>query len=393
MENFVTSYEAIEDTSQRRRLINGLGRKQITFIDVQGGIPDALDHPRRFSILDARLRKELGKIDADIAVDIHYTDSRALVLLDTERLGNQHYRFSVNRKRLFSATSYSFVMILLFTAALAQLVSLGFLRNQMRPIRKLAYAAERYGKGEADVALTLQGASEVKAATNAFIDMRARISNTVSRRTAMLNGISHDLRTPLTRLRLAVEMMDNQDSKTAMQYDLDEMETMIDSYLAFARGEPQTPLLPISITSLVKEVCQHSLWPSISIEIGKLPHAVPLLRRNAMTRALQNLIANAAHHASHLHISGTRREDKVLLWLDDDGPGIPADKRALALRPFQRLDPSRTTGTIKQMAGNTGLGLSIVQDLIVGQGGALRLMDSPLGGLRVEIELRLERQA
>ena len=392
LQGFVDAYDGSEAPELRARLIRDAQRKRILVVEMDGDLPYALDRPRDRSILDTRLREALSETGYDFVLDARPTPGRALIALASPTREDLHYRFSIDRKRLFSGTSYSFVLLLMFTALLSVLVSLAFLRNQVRPIRRLAKAATHYGKGEATVPLPLEGAREVRAATQAFIEMRDRISSAVSQRTTMLNGISHDLRTPLTRLRLALEFVEPAETRAALSQDLREMEAMLDAYLAFARGEQDTQSEPLPIAALLREASQAALWPQLEIKLGILPHALPLLRRNAMLRVFDNLISNAQRYARRLHISGRHERRSIRLWFDDDGPGIPAAQRSLALRPFQRLDDARTPYPERQgdSSSGTGLGLSIAQDLITAQGGSLMLDDSPLGGLRVVLTLPLE---
>ncbi|MBB5693215.1 sensor histidine kinase [Muricoccus pecuniae] len=282
------------------------------------------------------------------------------------------------RKRLFSGTLYVFVIWLVGAASLLFLAAALFMKNQVRALRRLAAAAEAFGKGRDSGPIKPEGAAEVRQAAAAFNGMRANIRRFVAQRTEMLAGISHDLRTPLTRLRLGLAMLpaDAQEDAAAMTGDLEEMERMVASYLAFARGEVLESPVPTDLVALVREVASRSAadGPAVAVEA---PDSLTLpLRADAMRRCLGNLIGNARRHAGRVAIGVRLAPGWAEVSVDDDGPGIPEASREGAFRPFASFS-----------AGGTGLGLTIARDIARAHGGEIVLGESGMGGLRATIRL------
>jgi len=286
-------------------------------------------------------------------------------------------------KRLFSSTTYIFIMWMIGTSLVLFAVASIFMRNQIRPIRRLAGAVDRLGKGrDINEEFKIEGATEVRQAAQAFQMMRDRIRLQMRQRTDMLSGVSHDLRTPLTRMKLQLAMLRESDGVYELKSDVEEMEHMIDGYLAFARGEGDEQVAETDISELVEEVV--GAWKRDNIQIdchieAKLTASV---RPQAVRRCLENLIANAQRYADHVWVLAGCRSEHIEITIDDDGPGIAADRRDDVFRPFFRLDQSRNPET-----GGTGLGLAIALDVARGHGGNISLEDSPQGGLRARIRL------
>ena len=256
----------------------------------------------------------------------------------------------------------------------------------MRPIRRLADAARQLGLGRTEIDYQLEGAKEVRLAGRAFQAMQHRIHRHLSERTTMLAGVSHDLRPPLTRMRLQTALLKDNPEISALEEDIDDMQRMVDGYLSFARGESgETAIetdLPELVANLVKRTSQsHPDRVSFIRNTEKIPQFA--VRRQAIQRAFDNIIANALRYAHNSEIRmRVQSSDILMVTFDDDGPGIPAEQREEAIRPFKRLEDSRN-----QETGGTGLGLAIASDIILSHGGELKLEQSPMGGLRVLIKL------
>jgi two-component system osmolarity sensor histidine kinase EnvZ len=257
-----------------------------------------------------------------------------------------------------------------------------FMRNQVRPIRRLAVAAKNFGKGRDVPGYHPSGASEVRQAADAFIEMRERIKRQIAQRTEMLAGVSHDLRTPLTRMKLQLEMLGWRPGVEELKADVSEMERMVEGYLAFVRGEGAAPPEPHDISALLEQVVSGARKEGARIDLHAEDDLVVPVRFDSFKRCLGNLVSNAAHYGQHVQVRAGRREDAVEILVDDDGPGIPSDQREAVFRPFFRLDPSRNPET-----GGVGLGLTIARDVARGHGGELQLDDSPLGGLRARLRV------
>lgn len=288
----------------------------------------------------------------------------------------------VPRERLFSSTTYIFVMWMVGTSLLLFAIATMFMRNQVRPIRRLADAVDNFGKGRDVPDFRPEGATEIRRAAAAFERMRGRINNALTQRTEMLAGVSHDLRTPLTRMKLQLEMLGDARGVEDLKEDLREMEVMVEEFLAFARGEGTEEAVESNLDEIVATVARSAAKNGRDVVAKTDGDMKILIRPNAIRRCITNLVVNAVTHATAVEIGASRRGTLVEITVDDDGPGIPEEEREAVFKPFYRLDPSRNPGT-----GGTGLGLSIARDLARGSGGEVTLEDSPLGGLRATIKL------
>ncbi|OYW58873.1 MAG: two-component sensor histidine kinase [Rhodobacterales bacterium 32-66-7] len=288
----------------------------------------------------------------------------------------------VPRRRMSATNPHQLLVLMVFTAVLMTVIAFWFLRNQLRPITKLAQAAEDFGKGRT-VAYRPRGALEVRAAGRAFLDMRARIERHIEQRTLVLSGVSHDLRTPLTRLKLGLTLLPESPEIAALQADVAQMDRMVEEFLAFVRGDAMEGFVRTDAEALVRSVAGHA-GPAVAVR-GVTGVAAPVeMRPEAVTRAVDNLVANARRFAERVEISLDFREGSLLISVEDNGPGIPEDLREVALRPFTRLEAARDPN----QGGGVGLGLSIASDIALSHGGALRLSQSDrLGGLRADLTL------
>jgi len=261
-------------------------------------------------------------------------------------------------------------------------IAIAFLRNQVRPIRKLADAADRFGKGQEVDDFKPAGAAEIRQAAVAFLRMRDRIHRQIRQRTEMLAGVSHDLRTPLTRMKLALAMLGESAEVAEMKADVEDMERMIEGYLAFARGVDGESAVPTDVAALLHEVVADAQREGAEVALSVEGPLEGLLRPQSLKRCLANLVDNARKYARHIRVTAVGRDGSIEVTVDDDGPGIPADEREAVFRPFHRLDSSRNPET-----GGVGLGLAIARDTARIQGGDITLGDAPDGGLRATVRL------
>ncbi|MHA1528847.1 MAG: ATP-binding protein [Alphaproteobacteria bacterium] len=296
-------------------------------------------------------------------------------------------RVLVPRGRMNPSNPHQLLIWTTLAALVLAVVAVIFLRNQIRPINELARAAAAFGRGRA-VAFRPSGAIEVRSAGAAFVNMRARIERQIEQRTRMLSGVSHDLRTPLTRMKLALAVAEDTPEIREFGRDVDEMEHMLDAFLDFARGEGGEIAEPADPTDLAEEIAADARRKGIELalysQIETPAEPEVDIRRRALKRCLTNLVDNAASYGARVSLS-TRLTRRFLEFaVEDDGPGIPTDKREAVLQPFTRLDEARN----QNVASGVGLGLSIAQDIARSHGGALKLDDSPrLGGLRATVLL------
>jgi two-component system osmolarity sensor histidine kinase EnvZ len=324
------------------------------------------------------ITRNLNKILPQIKVIDLYNDDIVRLVADVD---GQAKEIIFDRSRISAAKPHQFFVNMMFYGFLFTLVALIYLRNQLRPIKRLATAAEAFGHGR-NMPFSPAGATEVRSAGTAFVDMRNRIERQIETRTLMLSGVSHDLRTPLTRMRLALAMLDDNE-REPLEQDVDEMQGMIDAFLEFSKGgqamEPKSVVVQTWIEQVVADCARAGRDVSLVHSEGE---GTVMLRLGGMRRALDNLIGNAVRYGSRVEISMVLTDKFLRLRVEDDGPGIPKNRRAEAQRPFTRLDPSRN----QDKGGSVGLGLAIATDTARAHGGVLRLGESErLGGLRADI--------
>jgi two-component system osmolarity sensor histidine kinase EnvZ len=343
-------------------------------------LPEEVPEPG-FSILDRKLHEALNQaLDYPFAMNTSYAEDLVEIRVG---LPEGVLRVLVSRKRLFSSTTYIFIMWMIGSSIILFGVATVFLRNQVRPIRRLAIAADRFGKGRDVPDFKPEGASEVRQASAAFIRMRQRIKRQMDQRTEMLAGVSHDLRTPLTRMKLELAMLGDTPEARSLADDVVEMERMVEGYLAFARGEGQEQPSDTDLDELVREVAESVRREGAKIDLHIEERIHLPLRREAMRRCLHNLVKNAQRYGGqNIAVTLGRRGQIAEITVDDDGPGIPEDRRNDVFKPFFRLESSRNPQT-----GGTGLGLTIARDVVRGHGGELSLEDAPGGGLRARVQI------
>jgi len=306
--------------------------------------------------------------DFEIRVEVH--DGVLAVLVPRDRV-------TVSKPDLF-------ILWMVGSSLLLMGIAILFLRNQVRPIERLARAADSFGKGRAVPDFKPYGATEVRRAAQAFITMRERIERHVAQRTEMLAGVSHDLKTPLTRLKLTLAMMPDDADANSMLHDIAEMEHMLDEYLAFARGEGGEDASIADLSALVRETVAAAERSHQGAQIAMTaPAHVPVsVRRAGLRRVLANLIDNGLKHGSRVAVTLSRDDRLVEIAVEDDGPGIPELRREEAFRPFHRLDEGRNL-----QRGGSGLGLAIARDIARAHGGDILLDQSAMGGLKATVRL------
>lgn len=291
-------------------------------------------------------------------------------------------RVFVLERRLFSSSAYIFLIWLIGSSLVLFTIAVVFMRNQIRPIRKLAIVAERLGMGRDIPNFKPEGAREVRQAAKAFLDMQERISRQIEQRTAMLAGISHDLRTPLTRLKLGLSMAGDSPEIDALKGDVQDMERMINSYLDFVRGEGKEATVRTDIALIIHKVAEPMRRHGTQIETKTEGDLAVAIRPLAFERCLQNLMSNAEKYGTHIWVSASRIDETILVIIEDDGPGLDPSQYDDVFKPFFRVDVSRNTQT-----GGVGLGLPIVRDIVHAHGGNIHLERSMRGGLAAVISL------
>ena len=310
------------------------------------------------------------------------SDNREVQLWLTTRYGPM--QVVVNRSRLTASNPHQLLVVTALASILMTAVAYVFLRNQLSPITRLAAAAEAFGRGQ-NLAYRPRGALEVRAAGSAFLDMRARIERQIEQRTLLLSGVSHDLRSPLTRLKLGLSMLPDDADSADLKRDVEDMERLVDEFLAFVRGDALEETVATDPAVLVAEVVDKARRGGLAVTLGGCSGVGRVrLRPQAIARALDNLVGNAVRYGTRAEVSFVLTERSLRLSVEDDGPGIAKDKREEALLPFTRLDPARNPN----QGGGVGLGLSIAADIARSHGGTLRLgVSEALGGLRADLVL------
>jgi len=286
--------------------------------------------------------------------------------------------FRANKKRIYSSTTYIFILWMIGASIILFIVALLFLKNQIKPIRKLAIAVDRFGKGKNVKNFKPSGAKEVRRVANAFKIMKERIENSITQRNKMFSSISHDIRTILTRMKLNLEL--HKLNKSGLKKDLVEMEEMVEEYLKYAKGEEKEKIQKINIVSLLNLIKKRYSKKNIYFKNNKKINIS--VRPNSIKRCINNLLSNSLKFSKNIEITCSRKNTYVEIIIDDDGPGIPKKERSKVLQPFYRVESSRNRGT-----GGIGLGITIATDIINNHGGNFFLEKSPLDGLRTRIYL------
>jgi two-component system osmolarity sensor histidine kinase EnvZ len=373
----------LQERARLRALAARMLRYDISFLPGQSLPAPQLNSHRRSTIdqaLDDVIAQQIGEVrhfrtarlgdDFDIRVEVH----------------DGVLRMIVPRERATVSAPDIFILWMVGSALILLAVAILFLRNQVRPIERLARAADAFGKGRSVPDFKPYGATEVRRAARAFLTMRERLDRHLQQRTEMLAGVSHDLKTPLTRIRLQLAMMPQSADIDAMRQDVAEMEHMLNEYLEFARGEGGEKPEPSDIAAIARGSAERALRARMAgPERLRVESSAPItvsIRRRALGRCITNLVDNALKFGAHVAVSCSRDDRFAYIYIDDDGPGLPEHLHEDAFRPFHRLDEGRNL-----QSGGVGLGLAIARDIARAHGGDITLGASPMGGLRASVRI------
>jgi two-component system osmolarity sensor histidine kinase EnvZ len=353
--------------------------QSLSIVLLPGAALPTVNHRSLFPAFDAALRTA---VDDHLAEPFFIDSTRYPAYIDIRvKVKGGVLRIIAPRDRAFAARGHIFILWLTVATLALTGVAILFIRNQVRAIERLAEAAEAFGKGD-DQHFKPHGAREVRQAGQAFLDMKERLLRHIDQRTILLASVSHDLRTPLTRLKLEAALAPPSARIDSIKHDLTEMEHMIDEYLAFARGQSGEAIETIALRNMIEAVSAGAAHAGAEVSIDADVALEASVRPQAFKRALSNLVMNAAAHGRHVAVAAHSAPGGVEIVIDDDGPGIPPDRYEEAFRPFSRLDEARN-----QNVKGVGLGLAIARDMARGHGGDVVLDKSPLGGLRAAIRL------
>lgn len=370
----ISSREDIQRIAQERLELD------VDFLPAEP-LPPALPKPF-FSLLDPlnrNLSNELARqVGRPYWID---TIGRSNVIEVRVQLSDAVMRIMVRRSAAYASNSHIFFVWMLGTSLVLLGLAILFLRNQIRPILKLAEAAEDFGKGR-EVDYRPSGAREVRQAGHAFIEMKRRVARTIDQRTTMLNGVSHDLRTIMTRFKLSLALMPASPDKEWLERDVAEMQRMLEAYLSFARGDSGEAASMTDIGGLLEELKSDAERHGHATQIEIKGESVVTVRPDSFKRCLTNLVANAQRYGDRIAIEALRDNRYLTIHVDDDGPGIPPDQREEVFRPFYRLDEARN-----QDEAGSGLGLAIARDIARAHGGDIQLTQSAMGGLRATVRI------
>jgi two-component system osmolarity sensor histidine kinase EnvZ len=372
------SFPQDKDRTQLKRIAQQRLGLVVDFLPL-GDMPSPGPKPF-FSLLDQSLSGQISRqIGRPFWID---TVGKSNLVEIRILLDDAVMRVFAQRSAAYASNSEIFLFWMVGTSSILLIVAVLFLRNQIKPILRLADAAESFGKGREAPNFRPRGAREVRRAAHAFLEMKARIERAMEQRTAMLAGVSHDLRTILTRFKLELALIGDSPEVDAMRKDVDEMSGMLEDYLAFARGDGGENAQPTDMTMALEELRGDAERHGHSATVSFHGLPVVIIKPASFKRCLGNLVSNAARYGDKIAITGHRDHRYLSVTVDDDGPGIPADKREDVFKPFMRLDRARN-----QDEGGTGLGLAIARDIARSHGGDIMLGDSPMGGLRATVRI------
>ena len=345
----------------------------------ENSLIDQMIFQEQRGILSKRLKQALIKLKKPFFYDLSKIDKGVIIII---QLGDDLLIIRVDKDRLYSETAFVFLLWMLFASIILLFFSYFFMNKQIRHLKRLAIIAETFGRGLDAPELQSSGASEIRQTANAFNQMRTRIKRFLKQRTDMLAGVSHDLRTPLTRMKLQLSLLKEEKAKKELELDINEMTAMLDSYVSFVRSEAPEPIENINLNSLIKEILKNIDQEIIEIIFQETNVIKTSGRPVQLKRAFQNIIDNSIRYSYKLNIEIYINDNGCCIVIEDNGPGIPNKNFEDVFKPFFTLDPSRN-----KLKGESGLGLSITRDIIRAHGGEIRLDKSKFGGLKSVIEL------
>tara|TARA_B100001057_G_scaffold19764_1_gene18386 strand:+ start:1825 stop:3117 length:1293 start_codon:yes stop_codon:yes gene_type:complete len=332
-------------------------------------------------ILSNRLNQSLSNLKKKFDYDLSNLDKGILIYI---QIGENILEINVDKDRLYSESAFVFLLWMIFASIILFFMSYFLMNRQLRPLKRLAIIAETFGRGLDAPDIKTAGAYEIRQTANAFNQMRTRIKRFLKQRTEMLAGVSHDLRTPLTRMKLQISLMKDKKAKSELEADVDEMTSMLDSYVSFVKTESPEPIETIVINELIYDIVKTVEKNSVELILNEMNTIQTSGRQIQLKRAFINIIDNSQRYAKRIEINLYTNERDCVIEFNDDGEGIPNDKYEDVFKPFFTLDPSRN-----KLKGESGLGLTITRDIIRSHGGDIKLSKSNLGGLQLKVLLPL----
>ena len=332
-------------------------------------------------ILSNRLNQSLSNLKKKFDYDLSNLEEGVLIYI---QIGEDILEINVDKDRLYSESAFVFLLWMIFASIILFFMSYFLMSRQLRPLKRLAIIAETFGRGLDAPDIKTAGAYEIRQTANAFNQMRTRIKRFLKQRTEMLAGVSHDLRTPLTRMKLQISLMKDEKAKSELEVDVNEMTSMLDSYVSFVKTESPEPIETIIINELIGDIVKTVEKNGVELTIKEKNTIQTSGRQIQLKRAFNNIIDNSKRYAKQIEIILYTNEKDCVIEFNDDGEGIPRDKYEDVFKPFFTLDPSRN-----KLKGESGLGLTITRDIIRSHGGDVKLSDSNLGGLQLKVLLPL----
>ncbi len=332
-------------------------------------------------ILSSRLNQSLSELNKKFDYDLTNLEEGVLIYI---QIDEDILEINVDKDRLYSESAFVFLLWMIFASIILFFMSYFLMNRQLRPLKRLAIIAETFGRGLDAPDIKTAGAYEIRQTANAFNQMRTRIKRFLKQRTEMLAGVSHDLRTPLTRMKLQISLMKDMKAKSELEADVNEMTSMLDSYVSFVKTESPEPIEIIIINELIGDIIKITEKNSVELIVNEKNTIQTSGRQIQLKRAFNNIIDNSKRYSKKIEINLYKNEKECVIEFNDDGEGIPKDKYEDVFKPFFTLDPSRN-----KLKGESGLGLTITRDIIRSHGGDVKLSRSNLGGLQLKVLLPL----